>query len=66
MRFIKWFFLLAVLAVTWNVIGGWVMWTSVSNEFMKEIKPYGPGDIRVRDDQFISMRMSGNSSPRVA
>lgn len=58
MKLIKWFFLLAVLAVAWNIMGDRVMWTSVSNEFMKEIKPYGPGDIRVRDDQFISMRMS--------
>lgn len=47
-----------MLVVAWNVIVVRVMLTTVSNEFMKQVKLYGPGDIRVRDDQFISMRMS--------
>lgn len=34
------------------------MWTKVSSTFMKQDKPYGPGDFRIQGEQFISMKLT--------
>lgn len=49
--------LLLLLAVGY-VAGGSGMWDRVSNDFMKEDKPYGAGDFRIRDGQVLSMKLT--------
>lgn len=34
------------------------MWEPVNKAFMKDVKPYGPGDFRIRDDRVISMKLA--------
>ncbi|MGR4068622.1 WD40/YVTN/BNR-like repeat-containing protein [Billgrantia sp. C5P2] len=34
------------------------MWERVSNDFMKEDNPYGPGDFRIRGEQVVSMKLT--------
>ncbi|MBZ5488656.1 hypothetical protein HW452_14105 [Halomonas aquamarina] len=45
------------------VIGGYVigiggMWEHVSNDFMKDDTPYGPGDFRISNEQVLSMKLT--------
>ncbi|MCE8001655.1 WD40/YVTN/BNR-like repeat-containing protein [Billgrantia ethanolica] len=49
--------LLPLLAVGY-VVGSSGMWDRVSNDFMKEDKPYGPGDFRIDGAQVLSMKLT--------
>lgn len=49
---------LLLLLTVGYVVGGSGMWDRVSNDFMKEDKPYGPGDFRIRDGQVLSMKLT--------
>jgi hypothetical protein len=50
---------LAMLAMLANcMMKGIPMWTTVSANFMKHDKPYGPGDFRIRGDQVVSMKLT--------
>ncbi|WP_341668298.1 WD40/YVTN/BNR-like repeat-containing protein [Alcaligenes sp. SDU_A2] len=51
-------YLLVALAVLVGMMHGGPMWTKVSSTFMKQDKPYGPGDFRIRGDQVVSMKLS--------
>ncbi|WP_341668602.1 WD40/YVTN/BNR-like repeat-containing protein [Alcaligenes sp. SDU_A2] len=51
-------YLLAALAVLIGMMHGEPMWTKVSSTFIKEDKPYGPGDFRIRGDRVISMKLT--------
>lgn len=55
---VKWISGVAALLAACAFMGDGVMWESVSGTFMKEVKPYGPGDFRIRDESLISMKLA--------
>lgn len=57
-RSVKWISGVTALIVACALMGDGVVWKPVSNEFMKEIKPYGPGDFRIRDGRIIAMKLA--------
>jgi hypothetical protein len=38
-------------------------WEKASSTFMKEDKPYGPGDFRIQGDQFITLKIADPETP---
>lgn len=55
---LKWLLGVSALIAACSFMGEGVMWESVSGAFMKDTKPYGPGDFRVRDGRVISMKLA--------
>ncbi|EPC03136.1 hypothetical protein L861_22770 [Litchfieldella anticariensis FP35 = DSM 16096] len=49
--------LTAVIAAS-SILGNDTNWESVSNDFMQEDRPYGPGDFRIRNDRLLSMKLT--------
>ncbi|WP_386080932.1 WD40/YVTN/BNR-like repeat-containing protein [Vreelandella sp. F11] len=54
----RWAIATVVILVAGYVIGSGGMWERVSNDFMKEDTPYGPGDFRMRNEQILSMKLT--------
>lgn len=48
----------AIVTIATYSLGDDVMWTKVSDEFMKESKPYGPGRFRIHGDAVISLKVA--------
>lgn len=53
-----WIWITALVLVTGCMFGDGMMWDKISGDFMKEDKPYGPGDFRIRDMEVISMKLA--------
>ncbi|SEO65356.1 hypothetical protein SAMN04488052_1022 [Aquisalimonas asiatica] len=58
MRRLRWALAVLVVLIAGYVIGNGGVWERVSNDFMKEDKPYGPGDFRIRGEQVLSMKLT--------
>ncbi|WP_454725991.1 MULTISPECIES: WD40/YVTN/BNR-like repeat-containing protein [Cupriavidus] len=54
----RWLWIVALFLLASCHWGDGVMWEKVSDSFMKEQKPYGPGDFRIRGNDVISMRIA--------
>jgi hypothetical protein len=65
MRGLRFFLLFAfgMALLTACVMGDGMDWTQVSGSFMKESKPYGPGNFRIRGDQFITLKITDPETP---
>lgn len=58
MRRFRWALAMLVVLVASYVIGSGGVWERVSNDFMKDDTPYGPGDFRIRGEQMLSMKLT--------
>lgn len=58
MRRVHWAIAVLVILIAGYTIGSGGMWERISNDFMKEDTPYGPGDFRVRNEQILSMKLT--------
>jgi len=45
------------------IIASDAAWEKVSSTFMKDSKPYGPGDFRVQGNQFITLKIADPETP---
>lgn len=58
MRRVRWSVAVLAIAIGGYVVGNGGMWERISNDFMKEDTPYGPGDFRIRNEQILSMKLT--------
>lgn len=55
---LKWLLGASAFITACAFMGDGAMWEPVSRTFMKDVKPYGPGDFRVRDGHVVSMKLA--------